>query len=160
MPINPPQTVVRTSHALTIVYNGVTIGLINGWAPKTARTITPIYEINTATSGSIYEKVPGNETGNTIEVSRYDLYKSRIETLFGTVDLANSLTNQDAPFTVIERWVAPATPIAGGGTEILSYSGCWFSSIGRAYRSDGDRIVMVSATLEYVKKTVVQSIQQ
>lgn len=154
MPVNPPQTLVRTSHSLTIRANGQTIGLINGWNPTISRTITPIYEIRTRTSGDPIEKVPGNVTGQTIAVQRYDLYIQRMESAFGTPDLM-MLSTQDLPFTVVERWQFPES--AGGGIEIVRYDGCWFSNIGKNYRSDGDRIVNVNATLEYVKRELVQA---
>lgn len=156
MPINPPQTLVRTSHSLTIRANGVAIGLINGWNPTISRTITPIYEINTKTSGDPLEKAPGNVTGQTIAVQRYDLYLVRMELAFGTRDLM-MLSLQDAPFDVVERWQYPSTPGVGGGVEVIRYSGVWFSNIGRSYRSDGDRIVNVNATLEYVKRELIQA---
>ena len=155
MPVNPPNTLVRTSHSLTIRANGTTIGLINGWNPTLSRTITPIYEINTRTSGDPLEKVPGNVTGLTIAVQRYDLYSSRMESAFGTPDIM-MLSTQDNPFDVLERWRAPDNQ--GGGIEIIRYSGCWFSNIGKNYRSDGDRIVNVNATLEYVRRELVQAI--
>ena len=40
-----PETLVRTSHSLTIRANGQTVGLINGWNPTQSRTITPIFQI-------------------------------------------------------------------------------------------------------------------
>lgn len=154
MPVNPPQTLVRTSHSLTIRANGNTIGLINGWNPTLSRTITPIFELKTRTSGDPIEKVPGNMTGMTIAVQRYDIYVQRMESAFGTADLM-MLSTQDTPFTVVERWRFPES--AGGGIEIVRYDGCWFSNIGKNYRSDGDRIVNVNATLEYTKRELVQA---
>lgn len=156
MPTNPPQTLVRSSHSLTIRANGVSIGLINGWNPTISRTITPVYEIRQRTSGDPLEKIPGNVTGQTIAIQRYDLYKGRMETAFGTPDLM-MLSLQDAAFEVLERWVFPSSPQVGGGTEVIKYGGCWFSNIGRNYRSDGDRIVNVNATLEYTVRTLVQA---
>ena len=151
MPVNPPQTLVRSSHSLTIRVNGESIGLINGWNPTISRTITPVYELRTRTSGDPLEKIPGNVTGQTIAIQRYDLYVSRMETVFGTRDLM-MLSLQDAPFSVLERWIFPNN----GGTEIIEYKGCWFSNIGRNYRSDGDRIVNVNGTLEYTVRQLVQ----
>ena len=149
-----PETLVRSSHSLTIRANGIAIGLINGWNPTISRTITPIYELRTRTSGDPLEKVPGNVTGQTIAVQRYDLYILRMEEAFGTTDLM-MLSNQDSPFAVVERWQFPES--AGGGQEIVNYTGCWLSNIGKNYRSDGDRIVNVNATLEYVRRELVQA---
>jgi len=149
-----PETLVRTSHSLTIRANGVTIGLVNGWNPTISRTITPIYQIaenhRGTFSGDPVEKVPGNVTGQTIAVQRYDIYVDRMETAFGTTDLM-MLSLQDSPFEVRELWTIPDRD--GGGSEVVVYTGCWFSNIGRNYRSDGDRIINTNATLEYVKRT-------
>lgn len=158
---SPPGTLVRSSHSLTIKVNGEIIGLINGWNPTISRTITPVYQIATfhinTRSGDPVEKVPGNITGQTIAVQRYDIYTKRMEIAFGTTDLM-MLTQQLDPFEVIERWQYPDTQLRpGNGTEIISYGGCWFSNIGRNYRSDGDRIVNVNATLEYTKRSLVQA---
>jgi len=150
----PPSTLVRTSHSLTIKVpdSGVVVGLINGWNPAITRTITPIYQIAAfhigVQSGNPVEKVPGNVAGMTIAVQRYDIYKQRMEEAFGTVDLT-MLSSQLSPFSVEETWLYPD----GNTIERIIYGGCWFSNIGRNYRSDGDRIINVNATLEYVKRT-------
>ena len=149
---NPPDTLVRSSHSLTIIARGKAIGLINGWNPQQNRAINPIYELNSETSGLILEKVPGNIQGLTIEVQRYDIWPTRMEEAFGTIDLT-MLSNQQAPFAVQERWTSPT-----GTLEVWQYEGCWFSKIGRAFRSDDTRIVNVNATLEYVFRTRVQGL--
>ena len=149
MPVNPPSTAVRTSHAVTIRVKGVVVGMINQWAPAQSRTITPIYELNAQTSGEPTEKVPGNVTGQTVGIQRYDLYPARMEQVFGYVDL-NMLSMQNAGIQVLEKWQYP-----DGTTETVQYDGCWFSTIGRTYRSDGDRLVNVNATLEYTKRTFI-----
>jgi len=155
---SPPGTLVRTSHSLTIRVKGVTIGLINGWNPTQSRTITPIYQIATfdrgTRSGDPVEKVPGNVTGQTIGVQRYDIYTDRMETAFGTADLS-MLSVQLDPFDVVEKWMFPQTDLRPqGGIEYVTYTGCWFSNIGRNFRSDGDRIVNVNGTLEYVRRVL------
>lgn len=154
-----PNTAVRTSHSLTIIRNGQKIGLINGWNPAQSKTITPIFQIasecNGTVSGDPVEKIPGNVTGQTIAIQRYDLYTSRMEKAFGT-DFASGgdllmLTRQDRPFDVEEIWTYP-----DGTIEVMWYTGCWFSNIGRNFRSDGDRIINTNATLEYTKKQLGQ----
>jgi hypothetical protein len=44
----------------------------------------------------------------------------------------------------------------GNGFEVsiekFWYSGCWFTSIGRVVQAQGDRMVLVNATLVYTKK--------
>lgn len=150
---NPPNTLTRSSHSLTIYApNGQAIGMINGWSPTQSRTITPIYELNMDSSGLPLENVPGNVTNLTITISRYDLWPSRMEQAFGTVDLT-MLSNQQSGFTVREKWVAPS-----GQTEEWLYEGCWFEQIGRQFKSDDNRIVNVNATLRYVHRTKMQGI--
>lgn len=149
---NPPDTLVRTSHSLTIRVNGVTIGLINGWNPQQNRQISPVYEINFETSGLPLENVPGNVQNLTVAIQRYDIWPTRMEQAFGTVDLT-MLSNQQAPFAVQEIWTSPS-----GALEIWQYEGCWFEQIGRQFRSDDTRIVNVNATLRYVYRTKVQGI--
>lgn len=145
-PFNPPETLTRTSHAITIKYNGQTVGLINSWAPNQQRTITPIYELNVETSGLPVENVPGNVTGLTIQVNRYDVWTERLEQVFGSQDLV-MLANQKSPFQIEEYWTKPDNTL-----EVWRYEGCWFSNIGRSFKSDDNRVVLVNATLQYVYK--------
>ena len=153
-----PNTTIRTSHSLTIRVNSEDIGVINGWNPQQNRTITAAYQIGTFTdsvpTGEPVEKLPGNVAGMTVGIQRYDIYTKRMETVFGTVDLT-MLSRQLNPFSVVERWEYPASPDGSGGSiEYITYLGCWFQSIGRQFRSDGDRIVNVNATLEYTRKVL------
>ena len=74
-----PNTSTATSHAIAIRAGGVTVGMIQSWAPSQSRTVTPVYELNPATTGEIIENVPGNVAGTTIQVSRYDLFSTRME---------------------------------------------------------------------------------
>lgn len=156
-----PITSIRTSHALTIKANGVTIGLINGWNPTQSRTVTPIYEVGADDSGNPVENMPGNITGLSISISRFDTYLLRMEQAFGTSDLV-MLTRQNQPFEIFEDWVGPNTTInninLADFRERFVYTGCWFTSLGRTLRSDDNRIVNVNATLMYVKKLKVTGI--
>lgn len=157
--VQPPNTTTKLDHSLTIrSQTGQTIGAINGWNPRQTRTITELYEFGQVTpgtggvqpggAGEPYEKVPGNISGMEIAVQRYDIYRSQMEVAFGTDDLA-MLSRQTDPFSVRERWVSP-----DGANDYSSiYDGCWFSDLGRTHDSKGDRIVNVSATLQYTRKT-------
>lgn len=147
---NPPDTFVRTAHSVTIIAGGKSIGLINGWAPQHDRQISPIYEINSETSGLILEQVPGNLQNPQIAVQRYDIWPARMEEVFGTVSL-HMLTNQKSPFVVQERWLTPQNT-----QEVWQYNGVWFRSIGRSLRSDDTRIINVSATLVYTYMDRIQ----
>jgi hypothetical protein len=148
-----PETVTQLSHALVIKASGVAIGCINEWAPKQTRTITELYEFGQITGpysqlpGEPYEKVPGNISGMTMDVQRYDIYTRQMELAFGTPDLT-MLSNQSVAFEVREQWLSP------GGTDnyAMLYRGCWFSDVGRTLSSTGDRLVNVRATLHYTRK--------
>ena len=177
MPI--PITRVRTSHALTIRAAGVTVGLINSWGPTQSRTMTPIFEVGVDNSGNPVEYMPGNMSGMTIAVNRYDTYPRRMEEAFGTRDLS-MLTRQSEPFDIFEIWklpdkeAEPVTITAGPGLnqttsagtlptstfrsspfideERFVYRGCWFSSLGRTLSSDDTRIVNTNATLVFTQR--------
>lgn len=143
-----PNTSTATSHAVAIRAGGVTVGMIQTWAPSQSRTVTAVYELNPANTGEIIENVPGNVAGTTIQVSRYDLFKRRMEEAWGSgFDLNEMLSNQNNPLTIQERWSQ-----YDGTVSVYVYDGCWFSSLGRNYSVQGDRIINVSATLNYVKK--------
>jgi len=144
MPV--PQTNIRTSHAISILAGGVPIGQIQTWAPNQSRTITPTYELRSETSGEVTENVPGNITGLTVQVARYDLFASKMEEVWGTAKALWMLSDQLNPLELREKWRNP-----DGATEFYHYEGCWFSQIGRNMQAQGDRIVMVNATLNYVK---------
>ncbi len=150
MPINPPTTAVRTSHAMTIRAHGLTIGVVQSWQPNMSRAISPVYELNVATSGEPIENVPGNVQNLTINIQRYDLYVRRMEQAFGTPNF-EMLGDQNNPFEVRETWRFPNNAV-----EARTYVGCWFSSIGRNYSATDTRVVNVSATLAYVRRMRLQ----
>lgn len=145
---NAPNTQTATSHAIAIRAGNTDIGRIQSWAPSQTRQIQTLYEINAATNGEIYENVPGNLGGTTIQITRYDLYSARMEEAWGPeFDIGEMLCNQVNPLTIREKWVKPS-----GEYNVYVYSGCWFSSLGRNFAVQGDRIILVSATLQYEKK--------
>lgn len=174
-----PITKVRTSHALTIKANGITVGLINGWNPAQGRTVTPVFEVGTDDSGNPVENMPGNMTGLQIAISRFDTYSRKMEQAFNTPDLT-MLTRQNQPFDVMEAWLLPTGVVFSAGPGITQttsagplpittsspfsdeerylYSGCWFSNLGRTLRSDDNRIVNVNATLIYTKKVKITGV--
>ena len=147
MPI--PSTTTRTSHALAIVANGVTVGLIQSWNPQQNRTVTPVYQINADSNegaGNIYEKVPGNIGGLTINVTKFELYEERFEQAWGVLYNIYKLTDQYEPFDVKEIWRSP-----NGSLFAQQYVGCWFSSLGRSQSATDSRIIVINSTLEYTK---------
>jgi hypothetical protein len=115
-----------------------------------SRQITPVFELNSATSGEPVENVPGNLSGLTIQVNRYDLYTKLMEKAFGSQDM-HMLSDQNAPFTVRELWRYPNNTL-----EALEYQGCWFNNLGRTIQSTNDRIVNVTASLTYVRRRKLQ----
>ena len=149
---NPPVTTIRTTHGITIqAENGVIIGFITNFTPAQSKLVTPAYELNAITSGLPIENVPGNVSGLSLDVGRYDIYPKRMEEAFGTPDF-EMLTDQNRPFIVREITRIPSGDGEAFSEEIRQYTGCWFQSIGRGYRSDDSRIIMVSARLAYLRK--------
>ena len=145
-----PWTHTATSHAIAIKANGLSgaIGRIQSWSPTQSRNVQPIYEINAVTQGDVAENVPGVATGLTIQVGRYDLYSARMEKAWGPdFEIREMLCNQTNPLTIQEKWVRP-----DGLFSVYVYSGCWFSNLGRTMSVQGDRIINVSATIQYERK--------
>lgn len=142
-----PNTTTRTDHALSIQVGGTSIGHIQEWTPQQSRTVTPVYELKTDTSGTVIENVPGNIGGLTITVNRFDLYTDRMEQVWGLNSSIEMLTDQQNQIVVQERWTNP-----DGTTEVWTYEGCWFTSLGRTHSAGADRIVKVNASMMYVKK--------
>lgn len=162
MPAHAPSTQTQLSHAMTIMFDHQVIGSINEWNPKQSRGVSELYEFGQTTPGYYppysvgpgapgepYEKVPNNITGQTIEVRRYDIYTLQMERVLGTSDL-ETLANQDNPFDVHEAWIVPGGSSAQPYRTI--YGGCWFSDVGRTIDAKGDRMINVSATLEYTRR--------
>jgi hypothetical protein len=150
MAVNPPITQARTSHAITIRVNGKTIGAIQSWNTAQTRGLTQYYELNAETSGEVVETVPGNLGGQSLSVSRYDLYTDRMEEVFGARGVparVDMLSDYRSSFDVFE-----ITRFPDGTAEAIVYIGCWFSNIGRNHSSTGDRMVLVNATLQYTRK--------
>jgi len=171
-----PNTKVRSSHAVTIKVGGITVGMIQSWAPNQARPTMPVYEINAATLGDMLERVPMNITGTTISVNRVDLYNNRMEQAWGPVFDINMLTDQANPFVIKERWQNPQqelsspfdlsgfvgglvgsalSPTVTGEDLTIVYSGCYFTSLGRNLAADGDRVVRVNASIDYVRHDII-----
>lgn len=160
--VTPPNTRTQTSHAMTIHAKGSMIGAINEWNPEQTMGTTEVFEFGQVTGpyghqfGTPYEKVPGNISGQTIRVRRYDIYTAQMESAFGTINLemlssdpgmANGGTGH---LDLRESWHTPG----GANDYTVLYKGCWFSNIGRTHSTTGDRIVNVNATIEYTQKVV------
>jgi len=138
-----PITRAVTQHVISIRVNGTTIGYIQSWGLTHSRTLTPVYELNSATSGRRIEIVPGNVEGDSISVDRYDIYRKLMWKAFGFEADIVHLADHLRPFDVKEIWKTPE-----GETYGTLYTGCWFHDTGRSFESTGDRLVKVSATIE------------
>ena len=160
MTVKVPFTNTMTSHGLLIqVGPGQAIGAITSWQPRQSRTVTPVFEFGSLTTGAgddvpaetgePYEIVPGNVGGTEISVRRYDLYTKRFEQAFGPlVPNLQMLSRQDKSIRLLEFWSSP------DGTLDFTYVyyGAWFSSLGREHSSSGERVVMANATLMYTRR--------
>jgi hypothetical protein len=146
-----PTTGTRLDHAVSIYVNSTKIGLIQEWSPQQSRGMTPIYELNSGTSGTILEYAPGNMSNQTITVNRYDLYQKRMEQAWGTGFNIGMLSDQSKSLTITEEWLNPDNT-----QTICLYEGCWFQQLGRTHSAQGDRITKVNASLVYTRKITVQ----
>lgn len=154
----PPQTTTTSNLGLAIKTNGQVIGATFEWSPTQQRTATPVYEFGFVTAGAggagqitgpgePYEQVPGNVTGLTITLNRYDLYTAPMETAWGTADLT-MLSKQDRALEVQEFTLRPDNT-----ADTWIYKGCWFTQIGRRHSATtADRIVMVNASLAFARR--------
>jgi hypothetical protein len=146
---NPPASLTKSSHGIQIKVGGNTIGAIARFAPAAyTRGMTHIFELNPLSSGHPIDVVPGNLGGFTLGVNRYDIWKQPFEQVFGgDISIEEALGNQSNPFEVQQYLWRP-----DGYKELTVYRGAWFSSIGREYTNTGDRIVMVTGTLTFVRR--------
>lgn len=196
MPV--PVTELRTSHAISIRAANKVIGRIQSWGPSQGRDVKLKFEINAVGMGAPIEAVPGVATSQTLQVSRYDLFMSKMEEVWGLPAPLFMLTDQFNPIDIEEKWVRIGSkdkPLIPGlekfstsalldkvgdskfgkalgigtsnelsgievgstskGTEIsvekMWYNGCWFTSLGRVVQAQGDRMVLVNATLVYTR---------
>jgi len=146
-----PDTTVRSSHAITVRSNGITIGLIQSWNPTQNRTVTPVYQLRADSqegTGNVYEQVAGNIGGLTITVNRFDLYNKLMEDAWGPNFTMQMLTDQSTGLEVRERWANP-----DGSSLNVIYKHCWFTSLGRTMSATDARIVNVNASLSYTSMT-------
>lgn len=148
-----PNTTVRTDHCLSIhVGSGDAIGYIQEWQPAQGRTVTPVYELNSASPGEIIENVPGNIQGLTVTVNRFDLFKSKMEEIWEPGNNGwDMLLDQSAGLTILETWKNP-----DGTVEVYVYDDCWFTSLGRSQSATGERIVRANASLMYKRRYKAQ----
>lgn len=147
-PTIAPKTNTATSHAIAIKVEGLLIGRIQSWSPTQSRAVQAAYEINAVTQGDVAENIPGVASGLTIQVTRYDLFDTRMEQAWGEgFDLREMLCNQANPLRIVEKWIKP-----NGEYSAYVYSGCWFSNMGRQMSVQGDRIISVNATIQYERK--------
>lgn len=148
-----PRTRTRTTHGLAIrVAGGRIIGAIHGFTHQTSRDIDDEWEVNVAARGAgPSDMVPQNVTERSIRIERYDLYVRHMEEVFNSTGEMISLSDQFRPFTLRTIWQSPVG-IVLGGRRVYEYRNCWFRSIGRTARADGDRIVNVDAELVYQER--------
>ena len=158
-----PRTRTRTTHALTLhavsnapsssllgvgVRRGV-IGAVHVLGVSQTRTIEDVFDVDMYGSGQVADVVPQNLTQRTMRVSRYDLYSTLMEQVFG--DELIDLTDQAHPFTLRTVWREPGSPLSSRRRG-YEYSGCYFQDLGRNLSSDDTRIVNVDATLVWTRR--------
>jgi len=158
----PPMTQTALSHAITIKsQRGLKIGRIQSWAPNMSRAIDTVFEVQAGNTGEPIERVPQNQTTNSISVERYELYTAHMGEAFGVLQPANTtfvdrfnggsdletLIKQVNSFYVREIWRDPF-----GDIRAYVYVGCWFSSLGHTISATDDRVIKARATLEFTRR--------
>lgn len=98
-----PNTRTRLSHALTIRAAGRTIGAVHSISPSQSRTVDQEFEVEANSKGMPIDLVPQTVDKRELRVSRYDLYTSIMEEVFGNYEIIN-LCDQYRPFTLREVW--------------------------------------------------------
>lgn len=101
-----PNTNVRMSHALTLRVGSRVCGAVHAYAPSSSRRLEDVFEVEVNAVGKPREIIPGPLESRELRVSRYDLYLTVMEEIFGSTELIN-LTDQTRPFTLREAWVGP-----------------------------------------------------
>lgn len=124
-----PGTTLRTSHALAIrAANGRVVGAIHGWREQQSRTQEDEFTVRPNNYDGLPEdSIPQNLTGRTLQVARYDLFRSAMEEVFGRVD-AVILTDEAHAFDLFEVWQTPGSGLSlvgavVGGTNALAATG-------------------------------------
>lgn len=144
-----PRTRTRTSHGLTIrVVGGPVIGACFGFTEQVTRDLEDAWEIDAnATGYRPVDIVPGNVSGRSLRIDRYDLFTQVMEEVLGSREVV-VLSDQTRPFVLRTHWQSPVGALLGG-RRIYQYEDCWFASMGRVARADDTRLVGVNAEIRY-----------
>lgn len=145
---NPPITTHKSTHGIQIKVNGVTIGSIQDFTHgPIQRAMTTIYELNPLSSGHPIDVVPGNLSGFTLKVSRYDIYTEPFEKVFGgSTDIYEALGMQNRGIEIYRYWFHP-----NDYKEILVYRNCWLQQVGRTISLGRERTVLADGSFAYVR---------
>lgn len=138
-----PFTKAITQHVVSIRVNGQTVGYIQSWNATQTRGLMRVYELNAATSGRCVEVVPNNVEADSLDITRYDIYRRLMWRAFGFEASIVHLADHLRPFDVKEIWKTPQ-----GDNYGTLYTGCWFSDTGRNMAATGDRVIMATAKME------------
>lgn len=155
---SPDTTTITDNGLLIMVSPGIVVGAITQFTVNEGRAATEVFAFGDSVVGGgddlpsdpsePYEIVPGNTTGNTIQVVRQDIYTDRFETAFGTANPLVMLTKQDRSIRLIEVMRSP-----NGDLDVTTvYYGCWFTRKGRSFNAAGNRIVTVNAEVRFARK--------
>lgn len=156
--IDVPTTQIVSNHGLLIFAGTKFIGVVAAWSHTHNQTVTPAYvfgdqvvginDVKPA-RGEPVENMPGNATGMSINIERYDIYTERFEDAFGTKRL-DMLTMQNSPLTFKEVIKGP-----GQRFDLIGqFYGVHFTSLGYQHRADDTRQVRVQASAAFTRRRI------
>lgn len=113
--------------------DGFNIGFLQQINRTDNRPTQPIRHLDAVDGGRVIEQAPGPET-NTLNATGFAIYNTGVDrrSLLNRITGVGgarfrSLNSQQLPFELTERWIHPATNLAG---ETL-YGDCWLTNYSR-----------------------------
>ena len=147
-----PRTKARVASSISIyaTVNGekFRIGAVKELSRTISRNTSRRLELDSDVPGRTVEIIPGSISGFNITIKRAMLYSGSMLEAFG-FDKVEDLIFQNFPIEIEETRHSP-----NGNTQIVTYTGCYFTSNPVDYNIEGDWQVIQSATLEVTTANV------
>jgi hypothetical protein len=144
---------ILTSFGLVIKIGQKVIGTCSSFDVNEAVDLQDVFTFHDNAEvprGHPLDIVPGNVTNRTIQMNVYELRDSQVLGLFNSTQAAyDMLSSQSAGIKIDE--VHTSYPPDGTAASIVtrSFINCWFQSLGVPKKAEGDRRIMVNASIRY-----------